>query len=87
MGVCSSSPRKRKQNVKKIESVCIFKKKLKEGKGGGRKERKKEKGKKPSHAVGKLMNGILVIYPTKGWKAKKLILKAICLLKINPGLK
>lgn len=44
--------------------------------GGGREgERKKEKRKKPSHAVGELMNAILVIYHTKEWKAKTLILK------------
>lgn len=42
-----------------------------EGKG----ERKKEKRKEPSHAVGELMNAILVTYHTKEWKAKKLILK------------
>lgn len=46
------------------------------GEGGGREgERKKEKRKKPSHAVGELMNAILVIYHTKEWKAKTLILK------------
>lgn len=48
----------------------------KRGAGSGRQgERKKEKRKKPSQAVGALMNALLVICYTKEWKAKKLILK------------
>lgn len=49
-------------------------KKQEEGRLEGEKKRKKRK---PSRAVDELMNAILVIYHTKEWKAKTLILKMV----------